>query len=99
MITMQIQIDRQTDMLSWTDNYDRSLFTMIDHYSLARVNKFQIGSRTSRQTQTDVHKSLLFTSMRLLFISMHGKRLIDSQTNYYSSIVISTIFYKFSPTD
>ena len=78
---------------SLVTNYysSKSLFTGNILLFIGMRNRFQTDLRQSKQIQTKVHRSLLFTSMRLLFITMRDKRLIDSQTNYCSSIV--TIFF------
>ena len=78
---------------SLVTNYysSKSLFTGNILPFIGMHNRFQTDLRQSKQIQTKVHRSLLFTSMRLLFITMRDKRLIDSQTDYCSSIV--TIFF------
>ena len=92
MITMWIQIDRQPNkqadrhakldrifprQKNAIDHYSST----IDHYSLACVNSFQTNPRQSKQIQTDVHKSLLFTSMHKKKFDRFPNRLLLIRCN------------------
>ena len=85
MITMWIETDRHTYMPSKTECSPRQT-TVANHYSLACVNSFQTYPNSS-----DRYKQMFIGHYYSL--ACVKRDLIDSQTNYCSSIIISIIFY------
>ena len=69
-----------------TDHYS----SITNHYSLTRMNSFKIDPKHSRQIQTDVHKSLLFTSMREKRLDRFPGRLLLINNNLHNILQVST---------
>ena len=82
-------------MTTATDHYSPMTYyysptTDYYHYSPARVNSFQTNPIQSRQIHTDVHKSLLFTSMREKRLDRFPDRLLLINSNLHNILQVST---------